>query len=91
MDRRFKVKAVCHKGGIGNYKLIPEEPVDFDFDKIMKKEGLNDVKKPTDFILIVRKGDVTMVFSKKRGTIMVENVVPDTPERAMELVNEILD
>ena len=91
MDRRFKVKAVCHKGGIGNYKLIPEEPVDFDFDKIMKKEGLDDVKKPTDFILIVRKGDVTMVFSKKRGTIMVENVVPDTPERAMELVNGILD
>ncbi|HDI83480.1 MAG TPA: hypothetical protein ENF18_06795 [candidate division WOR-3 bacterium] len=91
MDRKFKIKAVCHKGGIGNYKLIPEEPIEFDFDKIMQKEGLDEVKKPTDLILIIRKGDVTMVFSKRKGTIMVENVVPDTPERAMELVNEILD
>ena len=91
MKRKFKVKAVCHKGGVGNYKLIPEEPIEFDFDKIASKEDLDEVKRPTDMILIIKKGDVTMVFSRRKGTIMIENVVPDSPERAMEIVNEILD
>uniref|UniRef100_A0A7C3Z237 Uncharacterized protein n=1 Tax=candidate division WOR-3 bacterium TaxID=2052148 RepID=A0A7C3Z237_UNCW3 len=88
MNVKFSVKKLCQKEGIGNFKLTPEEPIDINLDELQKKPGF-ETKRPIESVLIMKKGDVTWTISKKNSSILIENVKPDTPERALELLNEI--
>lgn len=89
MNIKFNVKKLCQKEGVGNFKLIPEKPFELDLDKLQKKEGF-ETKRPIDSVLIMKKGNITWTISKKNSAILIENVQPDTPEKALELLNEIL-
>ncbi len=87
---KFKPTPICHKGGRGNYKIIPEKKITYDLDRLEKKEGFK-TRRPTKAILIMEKDDISWVFSNKNGHVMIENVVPDTPEKALELLMEALN
>lgn len=91
MKTRFIVQKLCEKEGSGNFKLTPERALDIDLDKLERKEGF-ETKRPIPSVLILKKGDITWTISRKKGiSILIEKVHPDTEERALELVNEILD
>jgi len=90
IDVKFKPTPICHKGKRGNYKMIPEKKIIYDLDRLEKKEGFV-TRRPTKAILIMEKDNISWVFSNKKGEVMIENVVPDTPERALELLTEALD
>ncbi len=88
MNVKFTVKKLCQKEGVGNFKLIPEKPIELNLDELQKKPGF-ETKRPIESVLIMKKGGITWTISKKNSTILIENVKPDTPEKALELLNEI--
>ena len=89
MNIKFTAKKLCQKEGIGNFKLIPEKMIELNLDELAKKPGF-EIKRPVSSVLIMKKGDITWTISKKNCVILIENVKPDTPEKAIELLNEIL-
>lgn len=86
----LSVKALCHKGDYGNYKLTIEKKIAFDL-AAMSRILLEDYEldKLHKLFLII-KGPAVSISIARHGRIMIEKVSPDTPEHALEIASKVL-
>jgi len=84
------IKPLCHKGEFGNYKFTIEKKIRLNLKTMSEKL-------PTDFklerlhklFMIIKKEPISISIAQ-HGRIMVEKVSPDTPERALDIIEPIL-
>jgi hypothetical protein len=85
------VKALCHKGDYGNYKLTIEKKVTFDLAEMSKVLSEDfELDKLHKLFMIVKNPDISISIAR-HGRIMIERVSPDTPERALEIGIRVLE
>lgn len=84
------IKALCHKGDFGNYKLTMEKEIKFDLES-MSKKLIKDfhIDKLHKLFMIIKKSPISISISR-HGKIMIEKVAPDKPERALEIAEKVL-
>lgn len=84
------IKSLCHKGDFGNYKLTIEKEIRFNLEDMSKKlvEEFK-IEKLHKLFMIIKKGPISISIAQ-HGRIMIEKVVPDTPERVLEIAGGIL-
>jgi len=84
------IKPLCHKGKFGNYKFTIEKELRFDL-KTMSEKLPADFKldKLHKLFMIIKKDPISISIAQ-HGRIMVEKVSPDTPERALDIIEPVL-
>jgi len=85
------IKSLCHKGDFGNYKLTIEKDITFDLKIMSEKlpDGF-DIEKLHKLFMIIKNPPLSISIAR-HGKIMLEKVKPDTPERAIELAEKVLE
>lgn len=85
------IKALCHKGDYGNYKLTLEKKITFDLaamSKILTRDY--ELDKLHKLFMIIKNPNVSISIAR-HGRIMIEKVSPDTPEKAIEIGLKVLE
>ncbi|TET17329.1 MAG: hypothetical protein E3J78_07675 [Candidatus Cloacimonadota bacterium] len=90
-DVDLSIKALCHKGDYGNYKFTIEKKIVFDIEAMSKKLTKNfQLDKLHKLFMIIKSPSVSISIAR-HGRIMIEKVIPDTPERALEIAKQVLE
>lgn len=86
----LSVKALCHRGDYGNYKLTIEKKITFDLPAMAKTLSEHyKLDKVHKLFMIVKDGDISISIAR-HGRIMIEKVKPDTPEQALKTASRVL-
>ncbi len=84
------IKELCHKEGYGNYKLTIEKKVKFNLEEMSKRLKKDfEIDKVHKLFVIIKKPPLSISIAM-HGRIMIEKVVPDSPERALEIAEDVL-
>jgi len=84
------IKPLCHKENFGNYKLTIEKEIKFDLEGMSKKLSEDfKIEKAHKLFMIIKMKPVSISVAR-HGRIMIEKVAPDTPEKALEIAENIL-
>ncbi len=87
----LRIKALCHRGEYGNYKLTIEKKITFDLPAMSKSLSEHyKLDKVHKLFLIVKDADISISLAR-HGRIMIEKVKPDTPEQALKIASRVLE
>jgi hypothetical protein len=83
---------LCHIEGHGDYELFPSKPLVLDLSAIaekQKKQGW-EIQGVDERIYMAKKGTVEVTLFPY-GRVIIEQLIPDTDEAALDIVKQILD
>ncbi|TES93155.1 MAG: hypothetical protein E3J87_02935 [Candidatus Cloacimonadota bacterium] len=84
------IKDLCHKKDFGNYKLTIEKKIEFDLEAMSKKLSKDfEIDKLHKLFMIIKKPPLSISIAR-HGRIMIEKVVPDTPDTVIEIAEKVL-
>ena len=83
---------LCHIEGHGDYELFPSKPLALDLRVIAEKQKKYgwEIQGVDERIYMAKKGQVEVTLFP-HGRVIIEQLIPDSDEAAMEIVKQMLE